>query len=74
MKLDCLKFLIVAFACGLISASASAGSKPGPEIGTILVAEQAAGSPTMAPPMTKMKDKMVRKGERLITGPFGRRV
>jgi hypothetical protein len=76
MIIDRLKFLFaalaIAAACGLISAPASAGNQPGPEIGTILVAEQAAGSPTMAPPMNKMKDKMVRKGERLITGPFGR--
>jgi len=73
MMLERPKFLIVAVTAScLMSAPALAGTEPGPEIGTILVAEQAAGSPTMAPPMSKMKDKMVRKGERLITGPFGR--
>ena len=68
-----LKFIFAVAVChGLASGAAFAGNTPGPEIGTILVAEQAAGSPTIAPPMTKMKDKMVRKGERLVTGPAGR--
>ncbi len=52
--------------------SALAGGAPGPKIGNILKAEQAATSPSMAPPINLMKDKQVRKGERIVTGPVGR--
>lgn len=63
---------LILIIAGLAPALALAGAPPGPEIGKILIAEQAVTSPTMAPPVNLMKDKSVRKGERIVTGPFGR--
>ncbi len=50
---------------------AAAGGQPGLKIGTVIVAEQAAASPTMAPTVDVMRNKPVRQKDRLITGPFG---
>jgi hypothetical protein len=61
-------FTVICFAPALTIA----GGKAGPEIGTILIAEQAAATPGMGKPVDMMMDKPVRKGERLVTGSAGR--
>jgi hypothetical protein len=68
MKIIGLLLIAVGLSASL---PAIAGAPLGPEIGTIIVANQAASTPGMGAPLDVMKNVAVRKSERLITGPFG---
>ncbi|MBT3700160.1 MAG: hypothetical protein HOE62_13775 [Alphaproteobacteria bacterium] len=57
---------------GFLANFAFAAEQPNPEIGTITTARQAAASPGAGVALDVMKNVPVRKGEQLITGPFGR--